>query len=111
MPLRAWIVLAVLMPGLVAVGEPPRPNPADPARGADRPTRFDPPEVLLDGSEHGDRLFPHFADFDGDGTTDLLVGVGDRLLVHRNRGTNARPNYAKPTWFDEAEPSARIPAG
>jgi hypothetical protein len=69
------------------------------------------PEVFLDGSEHADRMFPQFADFDGDGVTDLMLGVGDRLLVYRNRGTSARPVYEKPTWFDEAEPSARLPCG
>jgi hypothetical protein len=72
---------------------------------------------LLDGSEYG-RLYPAFADIDGDGKTDLVVGVtdwdsrnGGRLLVYRNRGTNARPVYAKPTWLDQTVPSARIPDG
>ncbi|MBY0458855.1 MAG: VCBS repeat-containing protein [Gemmataceae bacterium] len=70
-----------------------------------------PPNVILDGSEHAAALFPHFADFDGDGTTDLLVGVTDRLLVYRNRGTDDRPDYAPPVWFDEREPSGWIPGG
>jgi FG-GAP repeat len=85
---------------------------------ADAPIGFEAPELILDGSEYG-LLNPAFADIDGDGKTDLLVGVhsGDnngihgvgRLLVYGNRGTNARPVYAKPTWFDETVPSARIP--
>ena len=111
MRLRFCAVLSGFGLALLALGQTPRPVSPATARGADRPTEFDPPEMILDGSEHGTRLFPHFADFDGDGTIDQLVGVGDRLLVYRNRGTNARPEYAKPTWFDEAEPSARIPYG
>jgi hypothetical protein len=73
--------------------------------------------VILDGSEYG-RMYPAFADVDGDGNTDLVVGLADlhsddggRLLVYRNRGTNARPVYAKPTWLDAAVPSARVPDG
>jgi hypothetical protein len=73
---------------------------------SDQPTGFDRPEVILDGSE---RLYPAFADIDGDGKIDMLVGTWlGRLRVYRNRGTNARPVYAKPTWLDETVPSAKI---
>ena len=42
------------------------------------------------------------------GKIDLLVGNWlSRLLVFRNKGTNARPVYAKPTWLDETVPSAK----
>ena len=78
---------------------------------SDPPVRFDPPETIVDGSDHSPILFPTFADLDGDGKTDLLVGTINRLLVLPNRGTNARPEYGKPTWLDEAVPSARIPDG
>jgi hypothetical protein len=111
MRLRWCLLLALLALGLVGIGEVFRPTAPESPRGAERLTGVQPPEVILDGSEHGSRLIPHFADFDGDGKTDLLVGVGDRLLVYRNRGTNARPEYAEPAWFDETEPSARIPYG
>jgi hypothetical protein len=111
MRLRLCAVLSGIGFALLAVGEPPRPAPAPGTRRADRPAEFDPPEMILDGSEHDGRLCPHYADFDGDGTIDQLVGVGDRLLVYRNRGSNARPEYAAPTWFDEVEPSGRIPGG
>jgi hypothetical protein len=78
------------------------------ASGGERPIEFEPPEVILDGSEYG-RLYPAFADIDGDGKIDMLVGnwLG-RLLVLGNKGTNARPVYAKPTWLDETLPSADI---
>ena len=102
MRLRLGIALA-----LIAIGGTVRPTPpASPQ--PDKATGFDPPEVMLDGSEYG-RLYPAFADIDGDGKIDMLVGnwLG-RLLVFRNEGTNARPVYAKPTWLDETVPSANI---
>ena len=102
MRLRLSIVLALLAIG----GTVPPTLPANPQ--PDKPTVFEPPEVILDGSEHG-RLYPAFADIDGDGKIDMLVGnwLG-RLLVFRNQGTNARPVYAEPTWLDETVPSAKI---
>jgi hypothetical protein len=71
--------------------------------------------VVLDGSGYG-RLIPSLGDADGDGVTDLLVGAGHddqtsegRLLVLRNGGTDAHPDYAPPRWFDELVPTGRIP--
>jgi hypothetical protein len=110
MRLRLCIALGGIGLALLAAGESPPPRPAG-GTEVSRPAEFDPPEVTLDGSGYGGRLHPHYADFDGDGRIDQLVGVWDRLLVYRNRGTNARPAYAPPAWFDEAEPTARIPAG
>ena len=92
---------------LKAISGTARSTPPDSPQ-PDKATGFDAPEVILDGSEYG-RLYPAFADIDGDGKTDMLVGnwLG-RLLVFRNSGTNARPVYAKPTWLDETVPSANI---
>ena len=81
------------------------------APGVGRSVEFAPPEIILDGSEYGCGMHPHYGDFDNDGKIDQVVGIWDRLLIFRNLGTNAIPTYAKPTWFDETEPSARIPAG
>src|SRR5215470_18867987 len=102
MRLRLSIVLALLAIG----GTVPPTLPANPQ--PDKPTVFEPPEVILDGSEYG-RLYPTFADIDGDGKIDMVVGTWrGRLRVYRNRGTNARPEYAEPTWLDDTVPSANI---
>src|SRR5262245_6696584 len=101
MRLRLSVALALL-----AVGGTVRQTPTGTGQQPDRPTGFDPPEVILDGSE---RLYPAFADIDGDGKVDMVVGTWtSRLLVYRNKGTNARPVNAKPAWLDETVPSAKI---
>ena len=103
MRLRMCIALA-----LMAIGGTVPQAPTGTGPQPDRPAGFDVPEVILDGSEHG-RLYPAFADIDGDGKTDMLAGTWlGRLLIYRNGGTNARPVYAKPKWLDEAVPSANM---
>ena len=103
MRVRLSIALA-----LMAIGATVPQTPTGTGQQPDKPTGCDPPEVLLDGSEYG-RLYPTFADIDGDGKIDMLVGNWrGRLLVFRNQGTNARPVYAGPTWLDETVPSAKI---
>ena len=104
----AIAALAVtLMAGAARADAPP----AAP-RDADPPSDLAAPAVLLDGSAINRRLFPAFSDIDGDGFADLLVGIPNRLLVYRNRGTNERPAYdADPAWLDETVPTARIPDG
>jgi hypothetical protein len=100
MPLRLYAALAFIVIGAAL-------DPA-PSGTPDAPRGFETPEVILDGSQYG-QLHPTFADFDGDGKIDLLVGNWQgRLLVFRNTGTNARPMYAKPTWFDVTAPSANL---
>jgi hypothetical protein len=102
---------AVLFLGalLVVVSEPE--GRADSPGG--RPAE---PVAVLPGERTNDVTFgvqlPHVGDFDADGTNDLLVGTsGGRLLVYRNTGTNAEPVLAKPAWFDDANPTGRIPSG
>jgi FG-GAP repeat len=107
------ILAAVVFLVMTGHGTPP-----DLRRVAGEPTapaRLEFEKRLLDGSEFG-YLYPAFVDFDGDGKVDLAVGTDGyhhpgRLLVYLNRGTNAAPVYAKPSWFDDVLPSGRIPGG
>ena len=110
MRIRSCAALAGIGLALATLAETPRPSTRDLEQVPRRTAVVDLPEVILDGV-HGDAMVPQLADFDGDGVTDLVLGIGDRLLVYRNRGTNAHPVYDKPTWFDETEPSARLPYG
>ena len=96
----------------------PRQWAAGDAPGVVDAAGFESAETIYDGAEyaHSGRLFPAFGDMDGDGALDLLVGStaqsgGGRLLVLRNLGTDARPEYGEPSWLDETVPSARVPDG
>jgi hypothetical protein len=122
------VCLTAALAILVIAGDQCR-DPAAATPASDRPTAFHPPEIILDGSKYGwmrhpsfggypAGMFPAFADMDGDGKTDLVVGVTDwssrpagRLLVFRNQGTKTQPRYAKPKWLDETVPTGRIPDG
>ena len=44
---------------------------------------------------------PCFADFDGDGLADLLVGqsAGGKLRIYRNGGSNEQPKFGEFEWF------------
>lgn len=100
-PLLATALIAMLLTGPAGT-EPP---------GAEQAPGVDAPEVILDGSEIDPTLIPTFADLEGDGTLDLLVGTTNRLLIYPNTGTNDRPEYAEPRWLDESVSSALIPDG
>jgi hypothetical protein len=67
-----------------------------------------------------DNAYPWFADFDGDGKPDLLVGQGafssapaegGRLSIYKNLGEKGRPRFGERLWFDDLVPTGRIPDG
>jgi hypothetical protein len=104
---RLLAALVVIGSAMLLIDLPP----AEDSRSRNAAIGFAPPEVILDSWDYGARLHPHYADFDGDGRIDQLVGVQNRLLNFRNLGSNARPVYAEPSYFDEVEPSANLPSG
>ena len=110
--MRSFLPSVVL---LVMAGHGALPDVRDVAREPTAPLRLVFEKRLLDGSEFG-YLFPTFVDFNGDGKIDMVVGVSGynhpgHLLVYLNRGTNANPVYAKPSWFHDVVPSGTIPGG
>jgi hypothetical protein len=56
---------------------------------------------------------PFYADVDGDGVNDLLVGQFDegRLRIYRNLGTNASPRFEGYQWFEAGGTIGSVPAG
>ena len=56
----------------------------------------------------------HYADFNGDGLKDLLVGqnapAGDNLLFYKNIGTKSKPKLAKPEPIELPEPKMSRPS-
>ena len=56
---------------------------------------------------------PCFADIDGDGSPELLVGQFDdgKLRVYPNRGTRAAPRFDTFAWFQAGGKEGKVPAG
>ena len=56
---------------------------------------------------------PCYADFDGDGVKDLLLGEFSqgRLRIYKNLGTNAKPRFKDFVFFQDGAETGRIPAG
>ena len=86
--------------------------------------RLSPLDVPLDaaGRPDYDNAFPWFADFDGDGRRDLLVGQNTyrarpgkeragALRIYRSTGEKGQPKLDQPLWFDDLVPSGSVPAG
>lgn len=56
---------------------------------------------------------PYVYDFDKDGKRDLLVGqFGEgKLKIYKNLGTNEKPRFGEPSWFEAGGEVATVPAG
>ena len=62
---------------------------------------------------HSGLAAPCYADLDGRGVKDLLVGEGDegRLRIYHNYGTNARPQFKEFAWFTTGTELGHVPWG
>ena len=56
---------------------------------------------------------PFYADIDGDGVRDLLVGQfdGGQLRIYHNFGTNAQPAFRDMQWFKAGADLGKVPYG
>jgi hypothetical protein len=56
---------------------------------------------------------PFLADYDGNGTRDLLVGQfhEGRLRIYRNLGTDSEPRFGQYEWFRDGAETGRVPTG
>jgi len=56
---------------------------------------------------------PFFADFDGDGIPDLLVGQfgGGKMRIFRNEGSRVGPAFIRSAWFQSAGAVGAVPSG
>ncbi len=79
---------------------------------------LEPPLHVMAGGQpidvqRGGLAAPFYADFDGDGVKDLLVGEVDegRMRIYHNYGTNAQPRFSDYTWFKAGRDLGRVPFG
>jgi len=108
---KRWIAFAAVAVGLAA--GPPSENAKDvkPTGELHTPVRIEAAGKPIDtaiGHAH-----PLYADFDGDGEPDLLVGqFGDGILwVYKNTGTAAKPQFAAGVKFKDGAKGGRVPTG
>ena len=84
------------------------------SRGADDLER--PIQVMAGGQPidvgHSGLAAPCYADLDGRGVKDLLVGEGDegRLRIYHNCGSSARPQFKEYSWFKVGAELGRVPS-
>ena len=109
-----WTVLAaVASAGLVTAGV---------ARAGDAPAaagggELAPPVQVMAGDKAIDtdigHAAPFFADFNGDGKKDLLVGqfADGKLRIYTNVGTNEQPKFDENfAWFQADRQDGKVPA-
>ena len=69
--------------------------------------------IALDGKPVDELIYPFLGDMDGDGAPDLLIGTRrkGRLLIYPNVRAAVDYVFTAPQWFDDREPTGRIPEG
>ena len=76
----------------------------------------DPIRIQADGKDidvDGGHAAPYFADWDGDGKRDLLVGqfAGGELRIYKNVGTDKSPRFTKFELFQAGGDLGTVPSG
>ena len=106
--LPLWLVFAAAASSTAAGEEKLLPGSRDLRPPVQIEAEGQPLDVQRDGHSA-----PFFADFDGDGLRDLLVGqyYEGRLRIYRNLGTSNQPRFATYNWFEAGGAAARVPEG
>jgi hypothetical protein len=87
-----------------------------PAWAEDKAGDLAPPVKILAGGKPINvdigHAAPFYADIDGRGVKDLLVGQfqGGKLRIYRNVGTSAKPKFEQFTWFLDGREGGTVPA-
>jgi hypothetical protein len=113
---------AVCVAGLaVAVGLMPAREAMTPSREAAVPASNQagltaPVRLMADGkpiSVEVGHAAPAWADIDGDGKRELLVGQfgGGKLRIYKNLGTPTEPRFGSFTWLTADGQTVSVPAG
>jgi hypothetical protein len=105
MPICLWATLLVLVGQTSHAAEPQRPSPE-----LERPFKIKSGNLPLDVGRSG-HAAPFFADADGDGRRDLLVGqyADGRVRLYRNSGTNKEPKFDRFEYILAGGSPASVP--
>jgi hypothetical protein len=107
MEARFFFTAVIMVLGLALFGQGP----------AGQSPELKPPVKLEAGGRPIDvevgHAAPLWADFDGDGLKDLLVGQfgGGKLRIYKNVGTSAEPRFTDFQWFKAGGTTGTVPTG
>ena len=105
-------LLLIAVARLAAAEEAASPNAGHTGHDLQPPVQIEAEGQPLDVQRDGHSA-PFFADFDGDGLRDLLVGQyhEGRLRIYRNLGVSSEPRFDTYTWFEAGGAAGRVPEG
>lgn len=86
--MRRWTAVVLVACVLASTGA------ADRSSDLEAPVRLEAGDAIIDTGAHGGHAGPAFADYDGDGLPDLLVGnLQGYIQLYRNVGTRKAPKF------------------